>query len=225
MTEFEIPAWAQNRLIDRSVRKLVHDDVYARETALVVVDMQTYFLDAASPAYVPAAVAIVPAINRVARALRDAGGHVVWIRTMYTKEAESSISHFHHVLLKPAAYQYRCKALTEGSEASEVWPELDVAPQDLVIRKTRYSAFTADASDLDAQLREREVKAVWIAGTMTNVCCDSTARDAMMHNYRTTMLHDCNASLTEAEHTAALLNFHMYFGDVCGSDEAISRFA
>jgi len=224
VAEFQVPVWAQGRLVDRSKGRFAHDVVPAEKTALVVVDMQTYFLDSSSPAHVPQALEIVPAINRLARALRTAGGHVVWIRTMYTKEAEASISHFHQILLKPAAYEYRCKALSEGSEASKIWPGLDVAPEDLVMKKTRFSAFTADASELDAHLRKREVEAVLVAGTMTNVCCDSTARDAMMHNYRTTMLHDGNASLTEAEHASTLVNFHMYFGDVAGCDEVMARY-
>jgi len=157
MTTFEIPAWAQNGLVDRGKGKFVHGDVPAGETALVVVDMQNYFLDVDSPAHVPKAVQIVPVINDVARRLRSAGGHVVWIRTMYTKEAEASISHFHHILLNPAAYEYRCNALTEGSEGSKLWSDLEVAPEDAVLKKTRFSAFSGDETEIDAMLRGRGV--------------------------------------------------------------------
>ena len=58
---------------------------------------------------------------------------------------------------------------------------------------------------------------------MTNVCCESTARDAMMLDYRVVMLSDGNASLTDEEHAASLNNFLIFFGDVMTADEAVAR--
>jgi ureidoacrylate peracid hydrolase len=62
-----------------------------------------------------------------------------------------------------------------------------------------------------------------VTGTVTNVCCESTARDAMMLDYRVAMLSDGNASLTDEEHAASLNNFLIFFGDVMTTDEAIGR--
>lgn len=62
-----------------------------------------------------------------------------------------------------------------------------------------------------------------ITGTVTNVCCESTARDAMMLDYRVTMLSDGNAALNDQEHAAALDTFAMFFGDVMTTSEAIAR--
>jgi ureidoacrylate peracid hydrolase len=91
------------------------------------------------------------------------------------------------------------------------------------VKKIKYSAFIAGSSDIDAQLRSRGIDTLLIAGTATNVCCESTARDAMMLDYRVIMLSDANATLTDEEHAATLNSFLMFFGDVMTVDEAISR--
>ena len=62
-----------------------------------------------------------------------------------------------------------------------------------------------------------------IAGTKTNVCCESTARDASMRNFRVIMLADANATSSDAEHAATLDTFSLYFGDVMNVEEAIAR--
>ena len=64
-----------------------------------------------------------------------------------------------------------------------------------------------------------------IAGVATNVCCESTGRDCMMRGFRTIMVSDANASFSEAEHQAALLNFITYFGDVQSTEEVVARLA
>src|SRR5256885_16126071 len=59
---------------------------------------------------------------------------------------------------------------------------------------------------------------VLITGTVTNVCCESSARDAMMLNFRTVMVSDGNAAMTDAEHSATLATFYAIFGDVMDTD-------
>ena len=61
-----------------------------------------------------------------------------------------------------------------------------------------------------------------VTGTVTNVCCDSTARDAMMLNFKTVMVTDGNAATTDAEHNASLVAFYLTFGDVMSTDEVIA---
>jgi ureidoacrylate peracid hydrolase len=106
-----------------------------------------------------------------------------------------------------------------------VYPKLEALPTDLRVKKVKYSAFIAGSSDIDAQLKSRGIETLLITGTVTNVCCESTARDAMMLDYRVIMLSDGNASLTDEEHAASLNNFQIFFGDVLTSDEAIARLA
>jgi len=60
-----------------------------------------------------------------------------------------------------------------------------------------------------------------VTGTDTGVCCESTARDAMMRNFQTIMVSDACASRTDAEHNAALIAFYRNFGDVMSTDELI----
>jgi ureidoacrylate peracid hydrolase len=72
-------------------------------------------------------------------------------------------------------------------------------------------------------LGARGIESLLIAGTATNVCCESTARDAMMLDYRVVMLSDANSAFTHEEHTSSLDNFALFFGDVMGVDEAIAR--
>jgi ureidoacrylate peracid hydrolase len=72
-------------------------------------------------------------------------------------------------------------------------------------------------------LSERGIDTLLIAGTTTNVCCESTARDAMMLDYRVAMLSDANATQTDEEHAATLNTFHSIFGDVMTVEEACAR--
>ena len=70
-------------------------------------------------------------------------------------------------------------------------------------------------------LRERGLDTLLVTGTVTNVCCESTARDAMMLNFRTVMITDGNAANTDEDHNAALSNFYLTFGDIMSTDFAI----
>jgi nicotinamidase-related amidase len=221
---FEMPDWAQERVLARQGHALAFADRPAASTALVVVDMQNYFLDPASGASVPNARAIVPNINRLATALRAAGGKVVWIRTLFTEDALKTIPHFHHELLTPDRFKTRCAALDRDAEGSQLWPALDVQPEDMIVEKTRYSGMIQGAGALEDRLRAAGIDTLLVTGTMTNACCESTARDAMMRNFRTTMVHDGCASIRDDEHAFALIHFALFFGDVTGTDELIARY-
>ena len=113
--------------------------------------------------------------------------------------------------------------MTAGSVGHALWPELDVQGADLVVPKRRYSAFMPGTCDLAPLLRARGIDTVLIAGTLTNVCCDSSARDAMMLDFRTVMLSDGCAAPSEAEHDGALAAFYATFGDVMDVAMVIER--
>ncbi|MBT5040559.1 MAG: cysteine hydrolase, partial [Rhodospirillaceae bacterium] len=112
--------------------------------------------------------------------------------------------------------------LKPGAEGQKIWPELEVAPTDARIFKNRYSALISGASSLERQLRSQGIDTILIAGTKTNVCCESTARDAMMLDFKTVMLSDCCAALSDDEHRATLETFIQQFGDVMTADEALA---
>jgi ureidoacrylate peracid hydrolase len=147
-----IPEQIVARVIKRQGRWNVHDDVPPKQTALVVVDMQNYFMAPGEQVEIPEAREIVPNVNRLAEALRKAGGLVVWIRTISNDESFRNWSHFHDVLNTPQRKARRHGALQEGAFGSLLWPGLDVRKEDLVVCKTRYSAFIQGSSGLEGDL-------------------------------------------------------------------------
>lgn len=196
-----------------------------RRTALVVIDMQNgYMREDLSHAYCAMAKHVVPAVNRLAAALRVAGGAVFWVRNITNARSEAEWSVMQD-MATPEARARRARAVGEGTEGARLWPELDVRDGDEIVRKHRYSAFIQGSSDLEARLRARGFDTVLIAGTVTNVCCESSARDAMMLNFRTVMVSDGCAAVTDEEHAASLIAFHLQFGDVLTVDQCIAGFA
>ncbi|MCC6472580.1 MAG: cysteine hydrolase [Burkholderiales bacterium] len=198
------------------------DHIDPVRSALLVVDMQNYFLKPGFQAEIPAAREIVPAINRAARGLRERGGHVVWILTA-ADGAERDWSFVHQYLYAPARSARRLRELARGSQGHALWDALEPREGDLRVEKRRYSAFIQGSSDLEGRLRSRGLDTVLICGTSTNVCCESTARDAMMLDFRTVMLADALAAQKSEAHAGALANCLMYFGDVMNVDEALQR--
>ena len=211
-----------DKVVRRRGRRHVFADLVPRRTALLVVDLQNAYLDDKDGyAGNKKAQAIVPNVNRIARALRRAGGTVVWIQNTATPESLESWSVLNQRILAPQARDLRFEDLREGSPGHALWPELDVQPADLKVKKTRFSAFIRGASDLEGRLRERAVETVIVTGTGTGTCCESTARDAMMLNFATIMVSDGNACATDAEHNASLTAFLRNFGDVMTTDELV----
>jgi ureidoacrylate peracid hydrolase len=165
---------------------------------------------------------IVPNINRLARELRAAGGTVVWVQTTSAGALEKWANH-HKFMLTPAVAKARISNLDESAPGFALYPQLEALPSDLHIRKVKYSAFIHGSSDIDAQLKSRGIERLLITGTVTNVCCESTARDAMMLDYRVIMVADGNAANSDEEHAASLNNFLSFFGDVMTTEETIVR--
>jgi ureidoacrylate peracid hydrolase len=198
-----------------------YDNIVAERTALLVIDMQNYFVAPGYLGEIAAARAIVPNINRLARELRIAGGQVVWVQN--ASAGPDDWSHLHQYLWKPELAKRRNHQLQEGSEGFALWPEMDVAEGDHSVRKFRFSAFIRGSSELEDLLRKEGIDMLLIAGTATNICCESTARDAMMLNFKTIMLADATATFSEEEHNASLACFLSFFGDVMTVDEAIAR--
>jgi nicotinamidase-related amidase len=197
------------------------DAIPVARTALIVIDMQNYFVAPSSQGEVETARDIVPTINRLAAALRERGGRVIWIQNTTTNTRETwSVR---HELLSPEKAEIRLAAMELGAEGFQLWPTLDVRAEDTRMVKNLYSAFIQGSSDLATHLRTQGIEFVLIAGTYTNVCCQVSAQDAMMLNFRTIMVSDCNAGSTAETHAAALNNFFEFFGDVLSVDEVLDR--
>lgn len=224
MLPYAMPEAVKARVLRRQGKLHAHDTIAAARAALLVIDMQRYFVDRGDAGDASAARAIVPAINRMALAMRAASGLVVWIQTTAAGAAETWAQHHRHMLTAERAAK-RLAGLAEGSEGYRLVAGLKTFPSDWYVRKIKYSAFIAGSSDLHERLRERLIESVLVCGTATNVCCESTARDAMMLDYRVIMLSDATAAQTPEEHAAALNNLALFFGDVMSVDEAIARLA
>jgi ureidoacrylate peracid hydrolase len=191
-------------------------------TALVVIDLQHAFMDeAVGFAVVPAARDIVPAVNRLAATVRATGGGVFWVKMTHDERCLTDWS-VAFELATPERREKRIAALTEGNLGHDLWPELEVRPEDEIIKKYRYSAFMPGTSELPDRLRARGFDTVLITGTVTNVCCESSARDANMTNFRTVMVSDGNAANSQEEHDASLAAFYNVFGDVMDTDMVIA---
>ena len=224
MHNYVLPESVKKRVVSRMGKLLAHDTIDANRTALVVVDMQNYYCAPGFPHEVPMAREIVPNINRLAEAVRAAGGIVVWIQ-MTARGALEHWGNYTTRMLTPDRQKKRVAELDDASEGFQLFPALKVLPEDMRVKKIKYSAFVADSSNLDAQLKALAIDTLLIAGTATNVCCESTARDAMMLDYKVIMLSDSTATLTDSEHAGALNTFIMFFGDVMSTDDAIARLA
>jgi ureidoacrylate peracid hydrolase len=93
------------------------------------------------------------------------------------------------------------------------------------VKKNRFGAFVPGLSDLHSILQSRNVDTVIITGTATNVCCESTARDAMMMNYKVIFVSDGTATFNDDEHNATLGIMLAMFADVMSTDEVMTRLA
>jgi ureidoacrylate peracid hydrolase len=202
----------------RRGRPHVYDELVGSRTALVVIDLQEAFVALGSPSEVPAAREIVPVVNELAAALRARAGTVAWVQATFERGGWPMF--FDHMVAPDLAARILA-ALQPGAATHEIWHELDVLHADVVIPKYRLSAFLPGASTLPAILRGRDIDTVLIAGCMTNVCCDTSARDAVMTDFRTIMVSDANAARSDKAHLAALTTFLQAFGDVRKSDEII----
>ena len=222
MHRFEMPPEYVKRVTARQGRAHAIESFDGPKTALLVVDMQNYFMVEPYMSATPEAIEIVPNVNRLADATRKAGGKVIWIQNMTPFESETSWSVYRSMFL-PEKATVRWKQMKPDNDGFKLYPKLDVREGDGRVVKRRFSAFIQGASDIDIVLKDNGIDTLIVTGTATNVCCESTARDAMMLNYRTMMVSDACATLSDSEHAATMGNFYLFFGDVQTTDEVIAR--
>jgi nicotinamidase-related amidase len=180
-------------------------------TALVVVDMVPFFVQQSEYTF-----GIVPNIVRLATALRTAGGTVAWVLPGTVEPSPVDDE-----LLGPEFAKMFSRSGGEGPLRSRLWHEFEVEDADLLVEKTATSAFFPGFSPLPDLLRARGVDTVVITGTVTNVCCESSARDARTLGYRVIMVADANSARRDEDHNATLYTIYRMFGDVRTTDEVI----
>lgn len=197
---------------ERGGRDHIFSSLDLSRTAHIIVDLQVGFMAEGAPVEVPVAREIVDNVNAISRAVRAGGGTNAFLRfTFDPKEPNSWASYYAFYSGNTDVVQ---EAFSPGKPNHELWPELDRTADDLVVDKTRFSGFIPGTCDLDALLRARGIDTLIITGTLTNCCCESSARDAMQMGYKIIFVADGNATLSDAEHNATLSNMTAIFADV-----------
>jgi ureidoacrylate peracid hydrolase len=191
------------------------------KTAHLIVDLQNGFMAPGQPVEIAAAREIVPDVNRISTALRVAGGLNVFIQYVINDSAKQGWSSWFEYFSSAARREELDACFAEGSFGWQLWPGLDIQPGDLKVQKTRFGAFVPGSSALHEILQARGIDTLIVTGTATNVCCESTARDAMQMNYKVIFVADGNATTTDAEHNATLNNMAAIFADVMTTDELV----
>jgi ureidoacrylate peracid hydrolase len=210
-----------DRVLQRRGRYHLFDFLDPTRTALVVIDMQSAFCAPGAPAEVPTSHGIVAPINALTTELRRLGVPVIWV--LHANRRIGGSSDWEIFFNTIVADEVRESTLESLTEKQTVWSDLITAPADLTLLKNRYSALISGSSALERTLRGMSIDTVLIAGTKTNVCCESTARDAMMLDFKVVLVEDCCAALSDYEHQGALENIIQQFGDVMTAEEALAR--
>ena len=199
----------------------IFDKLDMRRTAHVIVDMQNGFMEPGAPVEVPVAREIVTAVNSISAAVRGRGGQNIFLRMTIDAGSLSSWSNWFAYMHSGASRLRMAEAFARDAHHWRLWPQLEVTGTDITVDKTRFGAFVPGASRLHEILQERGIDTLIITGTLTNCCCESTARDAMQMNYKIIFVADANAALTDAAHNATLDNMLMLFADVMTTQEVV----
>lgn len=180
------------------------------KSALMVIDMQEYFLGEKSHAGLPAAKAIVPNISLMLGAYREQGFPVLFTYHAHKKDEDPGIMG-----------RWWGDLIWEGTPDSKIVSTLEPLKSETVIRKVRYSAFTG--TDLEKILRNKGVESIVITGVMTHLCCESTAREAFMRDFEVYFVVDATASQYEELHLSSLRTLSDGFALPVTTDEILAK--
>lgn len=213
--EWEIEEREYRRQEERRGRRHAFEHLDPVRTAFLVVDLVAFFVDENQYAR-----GIVPNVNRLAAALRSAGGTVAWI-----VPAPWEPSAMKTELLGPRIEELYRHSGGEGTPRERVWPGLATHDADVYVAKAAASALFPGHCVLHDRLQERDIDTVLVGGTLANVCCEATARDASTLGYRTIMVADANAARRDQDLNATLYTIYRSYGDVRPTDELLALIA
>jgi len=210
-TPATIQAKAQEILASVEAFRRGHDNVrfHPGRAALLVLDMQAYFLRDSSHAFIPSAAAIIPGIQKLIRVFCALQRPVIFTRHTNTPADAGQMAVWWKALLGP------------DTPESEIVPELDTTTG-VVLGKHQYDAFYG--TELEQMLRAGGVGEVVVTGVMTHLCCETTARSAFMRGFEVFFAIDGTATYTEAFHRAAVLNLAHGFARPVLTEEILAAF-
>ena len=207
-----IPDAIVRKVVARRGRLHAFETVDPATTALVVID-----LDVATVRSDAACAAMIARVNDLAATVRDTGGVVAWVLS----RMDVMPRHFRAILGDALAERYFNDGHA-GGDGTTLWPELERGTRDVLAVKSGASAFFPGKCDLKGQLDARGIDTVIIAGAVTNICCESSARDAAELEYKVILASDALAGHAHGLHEATLATFYRIFGDVRPSGEIIA---
>ncbi|MBN2735106.1 MAG: isochorismatase family protein [Methanomicrobiaceae archaeon] len=179
------------------------------DAALIIIDMQDYFLNENSHAFVPSTQAIIPGIKKLAYAFITAGRPVFCTRHINCDSDSGMMSEWYREVIR------------EDNEKSQITSIFEI-PDINVIKKTQYDAFYK--TNLEEMLKEKKIKSVVITGVLTHLCCETTARSAFIRGFRVFFPVDGSATYYEKNHLASLLNLSGGFAVPVTIDGLIKEF-
>jgi nicotinamidase-related amidase len=213
---YGFPQYVIDRVMAKRGRLNVFDHFDPRRTALLVIDMQNFYVGE-----IVSVIGIIPNINRLARKLRAEGGRVIWVGMSAGHGGKSDWPIYHDHFFTPEKGANHRDQLSPGHPGHAFHKDLDLDPDDDIVHKSRFSPFIQGASNIEDVLRRHGIDSLIVTGTATNMCCESAARDAMMRDYKVVMVSDANGARYEEDHLAGLTSFFQSFGDVRTTDEVI----
>jgi biuret amidohydrolase len=194
--------------------------VVPARTALINVDMQNCFVEG-SPISAPDGLAVLDRINRIAAACRLAGILVIHTSSVLRPDG-SNLG-----VLGETSPPVKRGILNKGAPSAALHKGLEVDSRDILLDKPRFGAF--HGTDLELILRSRGIDTVIISGIATNICCETTAREATVRDFRVFFLRDGTATTAMGDASAAELQkptcatLGFVFGQVLSVDEMIEK--
>jgi len=180
-------------------------------TALLVIDMQNFFLDPKSKTFTPGGLAIIPNAAKLIKAFRRNDLPVIYTAHVHkSPEMDGGIMTW-----------WWEGMVIENTEDAKIHQALAPRPEEKVIYKHRYSAFYN--TDLEITLRCLKITDLVVSGIMTNLCCETTTREAYMRDYRVFFLLDATGTVNEDLHLATLKNLAFGFAYVTKTEEILRR--
>ncbi|MDH3443096.1 MAG: cysteine hydrolase [Deltaproteobacteria bacterium] len=193
-----------------------------KHAALVVVDVQNDFVSPQGSAGkrgedVSAAMAMIPNLKGLIDEARKIGLTVVYIRTTHSDWTDTPS------WIYRSSQKSGLNTCREGTWGADFYEGIQPLPSERVVIKHRYSAFIN--TDLNTVLKARNIQSVLVCGVATNVCVETTTRDAYMYDYYVTMIDDCSAAYETKLHLGTLENIRRHFGLVASSSEIIEAWS
>ncbi|MBS7537214.1 cysteine hydrolase [Ancylobacter sonchi] len=205
--------------LQRRGRLRLFEAIDPKRTAHLVIDMQVGFMTPGAPAEIAPAATIIPNINRISAACREAGALNVFVQNSISEESKHSWSNWFGSFWTPDKREGMYATFMVGKPGHALHPDIKVEEGDMHINKFRFGTFVDGSSDLHGRLQALGIDTVIITGCATNICCESTARDAMMLNYKVLFVSDGTATHTDYEHNITLNNMMLTFADVVTTDD------